>query len=166
MRRWFVWDVLTNAAYPLAALAVARDSPAGYVFVGLMTLLGIASTLYHAGVPRAVHLDMMGIYAVGVALWLVTILGTGVPTAIAMPAAIPAAYLLRMKQLDVRMEVKVGALFGVLYATAFLFHGFQWEILASVAIVGMGLVLRPRNHALWHLVSAYGLALLWIGVTA
>ncbi len=166
--KWLTWDTLTNAAYVTVAVLVAHNNgPAGWVFIATMAFLTVGSAGYHAGRPKWNHLDVMGMYAVGIAVWLVTILGTTVPAAVAMVAlAVPGAYLLRMEQLDVRMEVKIAALFGVLYATAFMFHGLQWQLVASVAFMVLGLVIRSRNHGLWHLASAYGLGLLWIGVTA
>ncbi len=144
------WDTLTNAAYITVAVPVAHnDGPAGWVFIASMAFLAVGSAGYHAGRPKWNHLDVMGMYAVGIALWLVTIVGTTVPAAVAMVAlAVPGAYLLRMEQLDVRMEVKIAALFGVLYATAFMFHGFPWQLLASMAVMVAALLLRKYNHGL------------------
>ena len=165
--KWFTWDVLSNTAYLLLAVVVAHgDGPTGYVFIATMAFLTAGSMAYHAGVPRANHLDVMGMYAVGIALYLVTIMGTTELAAGTMVVlAVPSAYLLRMEQLDVRMEVKIAALFGVLYATAFLFHGFQQPLTASVSMMVVALVVRRYNHGLWHILSAAGLVSLWIGVT-
>ena len=165
--KWFTWDTQTNWAYLLGAILVAHnDGPAGWVFIAIMAFLTVGSAMYHAGVPRANHLDVMAMYAVGIALWLVTILGTTVPAAGAMILlAVPGAYLLRMEQLDVCMEVKIGALFGVLYAMALLFHGLNPYLLASVGTLVVALVCRGYNHGAWHLASACGLGLLWLGVT-
>ena len=66
--------------------------------------------------------------------------------------------------------------FGVLYATAFMFHGLQWELFASLGAMLVALWVRfqwnmpvphlhPRSHGYWHLLAGEGLALLWIGIT-
>jgi len=147
-----------------------NDGPTGYVFIATMAFLTVGSAGYHAGLPKWNHLDVMGTYVVGLYLWLVVIhLASGwwVSLVSAAGLAVGGAYLLRMKQLDVRMEVKVGALFGVLYATAFMFHSAEWRmLLASVAVMVVALLVRKYNHGAWHLLSAAGLGLLWIGVTA
>ena len=168
--KWLTWDVLTNAVYLLVAILVAHsDGPTGYVFIATMAFLTVGSAGYHAGLPKWNHLDVMGTYVVGLYLWLVVIhLASGwwVSLVSAAGLAVGGAYLLRMKQLDVRMEVKVGALFGVLYATAFMFYGAEWEtLIISVSFMVAGLLVRGGNHALWHVLSAIGLGLLWSGVS-
>ncbi len=167
--KWFTWDTLTNAAYIAVAILVAHaDGPTGWVFIATMAFLTIGSAMYHAGVPQANHLDVMGIYAVGLWLFVGSIVGSPLAPMLAVlfgGGTVAAAYWLRMKQLDVRMEVKVGALFGVLYATAFLFHGANQPLTASVSMMVVALLVRRYNHGLWHLLSAAGLGLLWIGVS-
>ena len=166
-RSWFTWDVLSNTAYLLGAILVAHgDGPTGYVFIATMAFLTVGSAGYHAGLPRWNHMDVTGIYAVGIVLYLVTIMGTTVSAAGTMVAvAVPGAYLLRMEQLDVRMEVKIAALFVVVYATAFMFHGTSQYLMASVGVMVVALMVRRYDHGVWHVTSAVGLALLWIGVT-
>lgn len=165
MRKWFTWVVLTNLAYVITAVIVAHnDSPTGYVFIAAMTFLTVGSMLYHAGVPRGNDVDVMGMYTVGLAVWVVTIMGTTVPAAVAMVAlAVPGAYLLRKKLPHTRMELKVAVLFSLVYVTAFLFHGLQYELLLSVWFMGGALIIRKHNHGWWHVFSAIGLGLLWAG---
>lgn len=178
-KRWITPDVVTNLAYVISAIVVGLGSgfPGG-AFIASMTFLTGSSIAYHGDVPDANHWDGMGIYAVGVGLWIYTLFGPanaviGLSADIWSPMLAlgmivvggAAAFALRMKQLDVPMEVKVGALFAVLYATAFMFNGFNSSLLTSMGIMIVALLLRNRFHWLWHLISGPALALIFVGVT-
>lgn len=182
-KRWITPDVVSNPIYALSAIIAVVVVGAGHAFTGgafitAMTALTIGSMAYHAGVPKANNWDVMGIFAVGVGLWIYTLFGPanaviGLPDGVWEPLLAlgmlvgggAAAFALRMKQLDVPMEVKVGALFAVLYATAFMFNGFNSSLLTSMGIMIVALLLRNRFHWLWHLISGPALALIFVGVT-
>lgn len=179
-KKWITPDVVSNLAYVIAAIVVGMgNSFTGGAFIASMTFMAGGSVAYHGGVPNANHYDVMGIYAVGVGLWIYTLFGPandviGLSTGVYGPllaigmlvGGAAAALALRMKQLDVPMEVKVGALFTVLYATAFMFNGFNSSLLTSLGLIIVALLLRSRFHWLWHLISGPALALLFVGVTA
>lgn len=178
-KRWITPDVVSNLAYAISAVIVGLGNGfTGGAFIASMIFLTSGSIAYHGGVESGNHWDVMGIYAVGVGLWIYTLFGPvnaviGLPTGVYAPLLAlgmlagggAAAFALRMKQLDVPMEVKVGALFGVLYATAFMFNGFNSSLLTSMGLIIVALLLRSRFHWLWHLISGPALALIFVGVT-
>lgn len=166
--QWRRWDVQSNLAYPAAAVVGATLAQPvftieGALFVALMTTLCAASMYYHAGGIGGNHLDVGAMYATGLYLWIAGALDAWWWLAILV--ALPAAWWLRMRQLDVPMELKVGALFGVLYLTAIMFHPEAWRILAVAGTVfALALAVRPWLHSLWHVISAIGLAMLWVAM--
>ena len=185
--QWLTRDTLTNAAYFIAGMvAGAQTDTAGMVFIAAMVYLTVGSTLAHAGERGGWHLDVASMYTVGLVIWLYTILNgyqtdsNVVGGAVLMVSAL-GGFALRMKQLDVPMEAKIGALYGVTLATAFLFHGFTVPLLASTGVLTAALVIRfywtavtadgvrgPHrySHGVWHILAAVSLALLWTGVIA
>jgi len=159
-----LWDTATNLAYPIFGLWTGD-----HVFALMMLGLGSASAYYHAGGQHGNHWDVGAIYAVLIFLFLVAI---GIPPIYVVPFAIPGGWALRMKQLDVPMEHKIGGLilpiigFGV---SAALITGSKDALMAfgiSSGVLGVALAIRAKiDHGLWHVVSALGLALLWYAGT-
>ena len=159
-----LWETVSNLAYPVAGLWTGEP-----VFAALMTGLGLASAYYHAGGRKGNHWDVGAIYAVLLFLILAV---WHLPLIFIPLGAVPAAWWLRMKQLDVPMETKIGVLMATLLGfgaasalvlsttSALLVFGLASGVLL-VALV----VRRWIDHGLWHLLSAYGLALCWYGVT-
>ena len=164
MTRKQLWETFTNLAYPVAGLWTGEP-----VFMVMMLGLGIASAYYHAGGKLGNHWDVGAIYAVLlfliVAVWHLSPL-------IAIPVGvIPAAFWLRVKQINIPMEPKIGALSGllivfgflsgVLYAAPTILMAFG--LCTGVLVVALA-VRRWVDHGTWHILSAYGLALCWYGV--
>lgn len=167
-------DILSNVAYPVCGgaaflyltLPTEHVWAADVVFALLMLAQGVTSWYYHAGGKDGNHWDVGTMYTLGLYIWLVTIgpepSWWSVPLVLGTIAL--AARWLRMKQLSVPMENKIGGLFFVVYGTALLFTGLNEWVMASVGVILLALLVRSRAHWGWHLLSAPALALLWIGV--
>lgn len=132
----------------------------------LMTVLGVASVYYHAGGRQGNHWDVGAMYALGIYIWLVMIGNVTMPLWVALLILVAAggAWTLRMKQLDVKMESKIGGMYFVVYGTALLFTSFSPYVMGSVGLITLALFVRSKSHTAWHLIAAPALALLWIGV--
>jgi len=160
-----LWESVSNLAYPVAGLWTGEP-----VFMVMMLGLGVASAYYHLGGRKGNHWDVGAIYAVlffmALAMWL-----TNVPLLAFPAAAIPAAFWLRMKQMDVPMEHKIGGIMLVILGfgiSSGLLFGASDALLAfgiSSGTLVVALALRRWvDHGVWHVLSAYGLAMLWHGV--
>ena len=144
-----MWWVASNAAYPMAGLWLGEP-----VTALVLLVVGAASAYYHAGGDHGNHIDVAAVY--GVLFYLIG-LHWGVPPIYLPVPAFVAGLLLRMKTLDVPMEVKVAAL-----AAPLLFVGLLTgaSLLLGAAVLVVALVARQWvDHGLWHVLSAGGLAL-------
>jgi len=159
-----LWETVSNLAYPVMGLWTGEP-----VFMVLMLGLGLASAYYHAGGKLGNHWDVGAIYAVILFLILAV---WSLPLLAAPAIAVPAAWALRMKQIDVPMETKLGGLMAVLLgfgaATAVVLSTtsalYAFGLSSGVLLVALA-VRRWVDHGAWHLLSAYGLALCWHGVS-
>lgn len=170
------WAIATNAAYPVAAwLAIGPDKgPAGWAFMAAVTILGAASTYYHAGGKDGNHADVAAMYAVGGALFALALGLEGWPAAIGAALLGGAAGgLLRFGQLDVPMERKILGLYGIVAIGTGL-RGVDPET-AALALLALAIggaarfpfwwpedwepIPRDFLHGVWHLYTAAGLAL-------
>lgn len=176
------WLVLSNMAYPIAGLAVVLDvspgNPLVWVFALAMLYLGVGSTLYHAGAPKANHLDVSAMYAVSAVIYA-AVLGLSGPLGaiVAVGIAILAAWGLRWGTISTPMEVKVGGLYAILLVGTLMQAGrINWgSFVLAMLVMGAALVARfaPVNkqtarawwdttnnrHGWWHVFSALGLTL-------
>jgi hypothetical protein len=170
-------DTLSNLAYPLAggyAAHAAGLAPADIVFALLMLAMGVTSWYYHAGGEDGNHWDVGTMYAIGLYVWSITLIDawltmqapavTIMLVVFVLGLSAIGAFWLRIKQLDVKMESKIGGLFFVVYGAALLFTGLNPYVMASLGLIIVALLVRPKAHWVWHLLSAPALALLWIGV--
>ena len=156
MKKRQMWWVGSNLAYPIAGLWTG-DAIAAV----MLTALGIASAIDHWRDDRPYHLDVAAIYAV---LFYLIALHWGVPPIYIPVPAFAAGWLLRMRTLDVRMEVKVGAITVMILVFGFLSGA---SLLYALGVLVVALAARQWvDHGLWHLLSAYGLALVHWGLSA
>jgi len=156
------WEVLTSLAYP--AVGLLSGDP---LWAGMMTGLGLTSAYYHAGGRNGNSWDVGMIYAVLLYLGLLVF---GFPLIFAPITAVPLGWRLRVsrKLQHMKMEHKVAflgippLLFGFcsgisvvsLYPAPLM--SLSWATLALVAALG---IRKWVNHGLWHVTSAFGLAM-------
>lgn len=174
-RKQLLWETVSNLAYPLAGLWTGEP-----VFFAMMLGLGLSSAYYHANGGKqgtrtsakarlGANWDVGAIYAVLLFLALAIF---GLPLIFIPAGVIPAAFWLRMKQMDVPMETKIGGLMAVILGFGFS-SGIVLSATSALATFGLSsavllaaLAIRKWfNHGLWHVVSACGLALVWYGIT-
>ena len=163
-RREQLWETVSNLAYPAAGLWTGEP-----VFMVLMLGLGLASAYYHAGGSKGNHWDVGAIYAVLLFLILAV---WHLPLIFIPLGAVPAAWWLRIKRINTPMEAKIGGLAAILllagFASGALFASptilGAFGLATGVLVVALA-VRRWVDHGLWHLLSAYGLALCWYGVS-
>lgn len=173
-REWI--NVLTCQAYVSAGLAcvVYKPTAAGWVFGGWMVWLGVASAIYHAreGSLKGLRLDHASMYGTFVALAIYT--GTDHPQAwIAMLAGgllVGWLYAGQPDRLVVvsmtilePMMVVLGCLAGV-----FVLYAGVWQVALSAALlVAVGWWVWHRDgqwaHGTWHILTATGIMLLFLG---
>lgn len=179
MRKVLSYDVLSNLSFALIGGAVLWQAHPirGWIETGVydftplffmlfMVAVALSSGEYHTDDSRPAHYDVMSMYAIGMYLFLYAILGPGWWPLVAAPIIVVASRWLRMKQLDVPMENKIGGMFLAVYGIAFLFHWQEWQLLLlSVATFFIGLQVRPKHHAEWHFFAAAGLGALWTGLS-
>jgi hypothetical protein len=126
----------------------------------MMFILGTASAYYHAGGKHGNHLDVGAVYAT---LFLIIGVYWGIPPIYVLPGALAAGVGLRKFTLDIPMEHKVAALAGLILLFGF-FSGAPLAVPA--AILALALAIRQWvDHGLWHVVSAFGLALTYHAIS-
>lgn len=155
MKKRQMWWVGSNLAYPIAGLWTG-DAIAAV----MLTALGIASAIDHWRDDRPYHLDVAAIYAV---LFYLIALHWGVPPIYIPVPAFAAGWFLRMRTLDVPMEYKVATLAGLLLVFGLL-TGASLGYAAGVLVVALA-IRQWVDHGLWHLVTAFGLALVHWGLS-
>lgn len=164
-------SVYSNIAYGAAGLAVTASGGAINVYVGAaLALLMVGSTAYHSDRVRLGQaFDEMAMYAVFVALLVHMVSHVFIFAAwkgILMGSVVTVALASAYKKLDSFMIIPVlclaalailGALVGWITALYLLAL-----FLISVVIRAIG---QRRDsdalHALWHLVTAWGIYLTW-----
>ena len=162
-RREQLWETVSNLAYPVAGLWTGEP-----VFMVMMLGLGLASAYYHAGGTKGNHWDVGAIYAVLLFLILAV---WHLPLIFIPIGAVPAAWWLRIKRINTPMEPKIAALAAILLitgaTTAMVLSTTSalatFGLATGVLVVALA-VRRWVDHGLWHILSAYGLALCWYGV--
>ena len=120
----------------------------------VLLVVGVASAFYHAGGRYGNHVDVAAVY--GVLFYLIG-LHWGVPPIYLPVPAFVAGLTLRMKTLDVRMEIKIVALAAPLLLVGLL-TGASLALGAAVLVVALA-ARQWVDHGLWHVLSAGGLAL-------
>ena len=144
-----MWEVASNAAYPIAGLW-SEDA----IFATIMLILGLASGYYHAGGKHGNHLDGAAVYAV---IFFIIGVMWGLPPIYVLPGALAAGTGLRRFTLDIPMEHKVAAIAVLMLTFGFLSGA---PLLFPIGILGLALIIRQWvDHGAWHILSAYGLAL-------
>lgn len=193
MRRLLHADVWTNVAYPLAGFVpyYLNPGPMSIVFALLMTLMGAGSFWYHFidhtphdyPLPKWVtwgnHADVLGMYGV-VGFILITATGVGgiVAAVIGAAVSVGAGFYWRFELDYVPMEQKIGVLYvGALIVAAMssIYRDPNFPIIgASIVFMIVALAMRfipessrfyrPWLHGGWHLLTAPGLSLYFLGV--
>lgn len=185
-----MWAIGTNVAFPILAILGARQlhgmiptgllrpgglegwTPTTWTFEVLMTLLGLASALYHARLVKwGNHADVAAMYAVLGALFGYA-MGGG--PFVMVGAAVFYAGVLRFRTLSSRMEPKIGAL-GAAVLLATIWSGPDWFFLVMAGLAFAVAFLarfypgddddaREFLHGVWHLFAAAGLVLTFLAI--